>query len=198
METQKKHEWYGLTPAQREQLVLELLNQGYTANDLNDYFDIKTKRVINDFMNARGYSKRNNTYIPKQQAEYIAAAPIMQQQNNILPNIQIDEETIVNVLTLSKQADKIQEIIDLYDKGNLTQALTANNVKEEPQESYIEIIDTSLNIPVKPDDHVDRKTVRVSYRIYDEFAALCKEKYPEYKQQDLVSLALQDFIDKYK
>lgn len=193
----KKHEWYGLAPKQREKLVLELLAQGYTADMLNEYFDVKTKRVINDFMNARGYSKRNNTYIPKQQAEYIAAAPIMQ-QNNILPNIQIDEETIVNVLTLSKQADKIQEIIDLYDKGNLTQALTANNVKEEPQESYIEIIDTSLNIPVKPSDFVDRKTVRVSYRIYDEFAALCKEKYPEYKQQDLVSLALQDFIDKYK
>lgn len=190
----KKHEWYGLVPKQREKLVLELLAQGYTADMLNEYFDVKTKRVINDFMNARGYSKRDNTYIPKQQAEYIAAAPIMQQQNSILPNIQIDEETIVNVLTLSKQADKIQEIIDLYDKGNLT----ANNVKEEPQESYIEIIDTSLNIPVKPDDHVDRKTVRVSYRIYDEFATLCKEKYPEYKQQDLVSLALQDFIDKYK
>ena len=194
----KKHEWYGLAPKQREKLVLELLAQGYTADMLNEYFDVKTKRVINDFMNARGYSKRDNTYIPKQQAEYIAAAPIMQQQNSILPNIQIDEETIVNVLTLSKQADKIQEIIDLYDKGNLTQALTANNVKEEPQESYIEIIDTSLNIPVKPSDFVDRKTVRVSYRIYDEFATLCKEKYPEYKQQDLVSLALQDFIDKYK
>ena len=194
----KKHEWYGLAPKQREKLVLELLAQGYTADMLNEYFDVKTKRVINDFMNARGYRKRDNSYIPKQQAEYIAAAPIMQQQNSILPNIQIDEEIIVNVLTLSKQADKIQEIIDLYDKGNLTQALTANNVKEEPQESYIEIIDTSLNIPVKPDDHVDRKTVRVSYRIYDEFAALCKEKYPEYKQQDLVSLALQDFIDKYK
>lgn len=194
----KKHEWYGLVPKQREKLVLELLAQGYTADMLNEYFDVKTKRVINDFMNARGYRKRDNSYIPKQQAEYIAAAPIMQQQNSILPNIQIDEEIIVNVLTLSKQADKIQEIIDLYNKGELTQALTANNVKEEPQESYIEIIDTSLNIPVKPSDFVDRKTVRVSYRIYDEFAALCKEKYPEYKQQDLVSLALQDFIDKYK
>lgn len=100
----------------------------------------------------------------------------MQQQNNILPNIQIDEETIINVLTLSKQADKIQEIIDLYNKGDLTQVLTANN-EPKPQESYIEIIDTSLNIPVLPTDYIERKTVRVSYRIYDNFVALCKEKY---------------------
>lgn len=194
----KKHEWYGLAPVQREKLVLELLAQGYTSDMLNEYFDVKTKRVINDFMNARGYRKRDNSYIPKQQSEQITSAPVMQQQNNILPNIQIDEETIINVLTLSKQADKIQEIIDLYNKGDLTQALTANNVKEEPQESYIEIIDTSLNIPVLPTDYIERKTVRVSYRIYDDFVALCKEKYSEYKQQDLVSLALQDFIDKYK
>lgn len=198
MEEQKKHEWYGLAPAQREQLILELLDQGYTANDLNNYFDIKTKRVIADFMNARGYSKRNNTYIPKQQAEYIAAAPIMpQQQNNILPNIQIDEETIVNVLTLSKQADKIQEIIDLYDKGNLVGPLTFNNIKEEPQGSYIEVVDTSMPIQ-KLDGEIKRTTLRINETIMKEFNELWKSKYSEYKQHDLLAIALRDFIDKYK
>lgn len=197
MEETKKHEWYGLAPAQREKLVLELLAQGYTADMLNEYFDVKTKRVINDFMNARGYSKRDNTYIPKQQAEQMAAAPIMQQQNNILPNIQIDEETIVNVLTLSKQADKIQEIIDLYDKGNLTQALTANNGPIEPQESYIEVIDTSMPIP-KIEGEIKRTTLRINENIMAEFNKLWKDKYSEYKQHDLLGIALQDFINKYK
>lgn len=193
----KKHEWYGLAPAQREKLVLELLAQGYTADMLIEYFDVKTKRVINDFMNARGYSKRDNTYIPKQQAEYIAATPIMQQQNNILPNIQIDEETIVNVLTLSKQTDKIQEIIDLYDKGNLTQALTANNEPIEPQESYIEVVDTSMPIP-KIEGEIKRTTLRINENIMTEFNNLWKSKYSEYKQHDLLGIALQNFIDKYK
>lgn len=198
MEIQKKHEWYGLAPAQREQLILELLNQGYTANDLNDYFDIKTKRVIADFMNARGYSKKNNTYIPKQQAEYMSAAPIIQQQQNVLmPNIQIDEETIVNVLTLSKQADKIQEIIDLYDKGNLVGPLTANNIREESQENYIEVVDTSMPIQ-KLDGEVKRTTLRINETIMNEFNELWRGKYSEYKQHDLLTIALRDFIDKYK
>lgn len=194
----KKHEWYGLAPVQREKLVLELLAQGYTSDMLNEYFDVKTKRVINDFMNARGYRKRDNSYIPKQQSEQITSAPVMQQQNNILPNIQIDEETIINVLTLSKQADKIQEIIDLYNKGDLTQALTDNN-ESKPEESYIEIIDTSLPIPKEQEgDIIERKTFRVNVRIYNEFMNFCKEKYPEYKQKDLMSLAFQMFMDKYK
>lgn len=193
----KKHEWYGLAPTQREKLVLELLTQGYTADMLNEYFDVRTKRVITDFMNARGYSKRDNTYIPKQQAEQMAAAPITQQQNNILPNIQIDEETIVNVLTLSKQADKIQEIIDLYDKGNLTQTLTTNNGPIEPQESYIEVIDTSMPIP-KIEGEIKRTTLRINENIMAEFNKLWKDKYSEYKQHDLLGIALQDFINKYK
>lgn len=198
---QEKQEWYGLTPAQREELILELLKQGYTANDLNEYFDVKTKRVINDFMNARGYSKRNNTYIPKQikEREYMAANPIIQQQNNMLPNIQIDEETIVNVLTLSKQADKIQEIINLYENGSLI-ALDKeidNKMTKEPQQSYIEIIDTSMPIQ-KIEGEIKRTTLRINETIMAEFNQLWKDKYSEYKQHDLLAIALRDFIDKYK
>ena len=193
MEEAKKHEWYGLAPAQREKLVLELLAQGYTADMLNEYFDVKTKRVINDFMNARGYSKRDNTYIPKQQAEYITAAPIMQQQNNILPNIQIDEETIFNIMSLSKQYDKIQEIIDSYDKGTFT----ANNGPAELQESYIEVVDTSMPI-LKIEGEIKRTTIRINENIMTEFNKLWKDKYSEYKQHDLLGIALQDFINKYK
>ena len=197
MEETKKHEWYGLAPAQREKLVLELLAQGYTTDMLNEYFDVKTKRVINDFMNSRGYRKKDNSYIPKQQSENMSAAPVMHQQNNILPNIQINEETIVNVLTLSKQTDKIQEIIDLYDKGALSAGpLTANN-EPKPQESYIEVIDTSMPIP-KIKGEIKRTTLRINENIMTEFNNLWRSKYSEYKQHDLLGIALQDFIDKYK
>ena len=201
MKTNEKQEWYGLSPVQREELILELLKQGYTANDLNEYFNVKTKRVITDFMNARGYSKTNNTYIPKQikEREYMAANPIIQQQNNMLPNIQIDEETIVNVLTLSKQADKIQEIINLYENGSLI-ALDKeidNKMTKEPQQSYIEIIDTSMPIQ-KIEGEIKRTTLRINETIMAEFNALWKDKYSEYKQHDLLAIALRDFIDKYK
>ena len=150
----KKHEWYGLAPAQREKLVLELLAQGYTADMLNEYFDVKTKRVINDFMNSRGYRKKDNSYIPKQQSENMSAAPVMQQQNNILPNIQIDEETIVNVLTLSKQADKIQEIIDLYDNSIVSYVVGHSNNNK----LVFDTLDIAVanNPTAKPIFHSDR------------------------------------------
>lgn len=186
-----RHEWYGLSPANREALVLELLSKGYTANALNDYFNVKTNRVIADFMNARGYSKKNNTYIPKQQAEHVSIAPIIPQQPiNLTPNIQIDEETISNVIKVSKHADKIQELIEWYD------SLSPKELSD-PVSSYIEVIDTSLPIP-KVNGEVKRTTIRVNDTIMAAFNAVWKDKYSEYKQHDLLNLALQMFIDKYK
>lgn len=191
-----KHGWYEVKPKDREKLVLELLKQGYTADQLNEYFDVKTDRVISDFMNSRGYSKGNNTYFPKQQKKHMAAAPMIepQQQNNMMANINIDEEIITNVLAVSKQADKLQEIINWYDTVkdiNLVAATT------DPEESYIEIVDTSLPIP-KVDGEIKRTTIRVNDKIMAAFNKVWKEKYSEYKQHDLLNLALQMFIEKYE
>ena len=76
-------------------------------------------------------------------------------------------------------------------------AISTDNESNPGPTDYIDAATLNLNIPVKEDDYIDRKTVRVSYRIYENFNDLCKAKFPRYKQQDLVSLALQDFIDKY-
>lgn len=205
IENEKKHEWYGLSTTQREALVLELLNKGYTADQLTDYFDVKTKRVINDFMNGRGYSKRNNTYIPKQQAAYLDAAPVIQNHNNNMlqniNNIQIDEDTIMNILSVSKQSEKIQEIINWYDTNRISDNPTAYadtiNTVQAPVESYIEVIDTSLPIP-KVDGEIKRTTIRVNENLMKEFNDVWKQNFSEYKQHDLLNLALQMFIDKYK
>ena len=56
----------------------------------------------------------------------------------------------------------------------------------------------ALEFPNREGDLIERKTVRVNYRVFDDFNKLWRSKYKEYKQHDLISLALQDFINKYK
>lgn len=193
-----KHEWYGLTPANREALVLDLIQKGYTADDLNKYFNVNSPRVINDFMNRRGYSKRNNIYIPKQQADYMDALPIIQNNNNLaINNIQIDEDTILNLLAVSKQSDKIQEIITWFDTDR-TLIDSTNITGQATTESYIEVIDTSLPIPKTNQEDIRRTTIRVDGPLMDEFNHIWKTNFPEHKQHNLLNLALQMFIDKYK
>lgn len=202
-----KHEWYSLAPIQRIQLILDLLDKGYTTDMLNEYFDVKTKRVINDFMNSRGYRKKNNTYVLKQEITHSTHTPNTQnikQQYNVLPNIQIDEETIINLLNLSKRASIFQEIADLYEKGKSVEFLTnaALNAskdisKDTLQGECIEVIDTTMPIE-KLEGEIKRTTIRINEHVMDEFNNLWREKYFKYKQHDLLAIALKDFIKKYK
>lgn len=198
-----KHEWYSLAPIQRIQLVLGLLDNGYTTDMLNEYFDVKTKRVINDFMNSRGYRKKNNTYVLKQEitrSTDTSNTQNIKQQYNVLPNIQIDEETIINLLNLSKRASIFQEIADLYEKGKSVEFLTnaaLNASKDTLQGECIEVIDTTMPIE-KLEGEIKRTTIRINEHVMDEFNNLWREKYFKYKQHDLLAIALKDFIKKYK
>lgn len=227
---EKKHEWYELNPDIREKLVLELQDKGYNIDDLNNYFDVKTDRAIADFMNSKGYSKRNNIFKKSAKRLEEENALLLKRQEELLNIIKSYESKEKDQ---SSQNEKMLDIIKEYqnkEKENQNQlvslmnedkaknervlsiieyymAQTAKSIKDHnnaqaalsiTEEEAIDLASSTLPIPVRPEDYVDRKTVRVSYRIYNNFNDLCKSKFTKYKQQDLVSLALQMFIDKYK
>ena len=196
MYTVKKHEWYGLTTPEKIDTVLDLINnKGYTADELNDYFDVKTKRVITDFMNSKGYSKQGNKYVPKDINGSTVRAPrdttavtTRRKDNAAISNI--NEEVLLNMVSLSKQHDKIQEMLEWFDnRATANEAAITND-------TVIELIDTSLPIP-KVDGETKRTTIRVNETIMANFNNVWKKHYGEYKQHDLLNLALQEFIDKY-
>ena len=79
---------------------------------------------------------------------------------------------------------RYKKIIDSYDNGTLS----TNN---GPTESYIEVVDTSMPI-LKIEGEIKRTTIRVNENIMSDFNKLWKDKYSEYKQHDLLNLALQN------
>lgn len=192
-----KKEWYTLTTAEKIDAVLKLQEE-YTPDQINELFDVRTKRVIPDFMNARGYSKQKHAYVPKDAAEVAVRAPktvVSKKTTNtslIVKDDLIDETTLKNIIDLSQKADKLTEIIQWYDTMN-----TNTNTAQAQPETVIEVIDTSMPIP-KLDGEVKRTTIRVNETILSEFNELWRSKYSQYKQHDLLALALQLFIDKYK
>lgn len=195
MYTVKKHEWYGLSTPEKTNTVLKLINeQGYTADELNDYFDVRTKRVITDHMNRNGYSKQGNIYVPKDtngstiRAPRAATAVATRKENTAMANI--NEEVLLNMVSLSKQHNKIQEIIEWFDNRDAAEEATIES------DTIIELIDTSLPIP-KVTGETKRTTIRVNENIMANFNNVWKKRYGEYKQHDLLNLALQEFIDKY-
>lgn len=189
-----KQDWYGLTAQQKLNKVLELIEkEGHTASSLVDYFDIKTNRVITDFMNSRGYRKVDDKYIPKDSFDNIknmnsTKKVIKKEQVNKVDELKtstlagIDEETIRNMLDLSNQHSKIKELLSWYDNIKDTRETKASS-------NHIEII--------KADGKIKRTSIRINEVILSNFNELCKTKYSQYKQYDLLGVALQMFIDKY-
>ena len=192
-----KREWYTLTTAEKIDAVLKLQEE-YTPDQINELFDVRTKRVIPDFMNARGYSKQKHAYVPKDAAEVAVRAPkvaVAKKTTNtslIVKDDLIDETTLKNIIDLSQKADKLTEIIQWYDTMN-----TSTDLDDSERTTVIEVIDTSMPI-IKDGGNAKRTTIRVYEKTLDQFNDLWKNKYSQYKQQDVVSIAFQMFIDKYK
>lgn len=112
------------------------------------------------------------------------------------------QNQLVSLINSDKnQTERVLSIIEYYMaqtamiKNNETAALCM--VEESINESCIELVDTSMPIP-KVDGEVKRTSIRVNEVIMAAFNKVWKSKYSEYKQHDLLNLALQDFIEKYK
>ncbi|EOU1475365.1 hypothetical protein VOH94_002911 [Clostridium perfringens] len=194
-----KHDWYGIAPKDRLSLILDLLNKGYTAEDLNNYFDVKTKRVIADFMNSKGYSKRNNTYVLVPKDDNISSIqmydnniPMAHKASNNAGVIQMNDNNMTILFDIINNHERINKMLEWFETKEI-------EGKEDhySNESIIEIIDTSLPI-LKLEGEIKRTTIRVNKNILNEFNSLWKEKFNEYKHQDLLAIALKMFIDKYK
>ena len=95
-----------------------------------------------------------------------------------------DKKVMKNLLELSSNHDKIMEVITWFesdrDKTNVIEVREGIKI-DLPQETDVEF----------------RKTVRVNDTVWKQFSEFCKE-HKEFKQKDLHSQALLEYIEKYK
>lgn len=162
---------------------MELIQNGYTASEIDDMYNIRTKRVIRDFMNSNGFSRSNNKYIEKSRDNEVVA-----HASNI--GIRFSDDSIHDLMNICNHHDVLMDIIKWFNNKD--------TISKNDESQYIEVINESLDMPDTDPKDVKRTSVRVDTNLFDEFNALCDRKYKEYKKHRLLSLALKDFIEKYK
>lgn len=69
-------DWYNANKVDRVRLVLELQEQ-YSYNEYITFFNVKSKRVIADFMNGQGYIKRDGKYVKKEEEVSVVSNEII-------------------------------------------------------------------------------------------------------------------------
>lgn len=171
------------------------LSKGRTQKDI-EINDFKVnERVIAKRLTSRGYKRIDNQYIKYDKSNTTVIKD--KYDNSITRVIESNKEeydksnTIVinqkemqgKLIGLAQNYDKILKIIEEYDKKYDAQ------YDKDQEGIYIE-----LPIETKTDF---RATVRVNNVIWEQFGEFASN-HKEFTKRDLLSMALKEYIDKYK
>lgn len=174
------------------------LSKGRTQKDI-EINDFKVnERVIAKRLTSRGYKRINNQYIKydnsniqvikskenKYEGSHTVVIKDDKKEYDNNNTLVINQKEIQNKLIgLAQNYDKILEVIQAYDKKYDAQY-------DKNQEGiYIE-----LPIETKPDF---RATVRVNNVIWEQFGEFSNNN-KEFTKRDLLSMALKEYMEKYK
>lgn len=116
-------------------------------------------------------------------------------KNNTIVNDAAELKNINNSKDIQDFNNIKKDILELVNiKDDLFQML--NDYKNHI--NVIEINKLDINdLPINLQENITTKSIKVYEPIYNEFDELCKE-YSSIKKQDIVSLALYEFIKRYK
>ncbi|MFD3158869.1 hypothetical protein ACFIJ5_18835 (plasmid) [Haloimpatiens sp. FM7330] len=100
----------------------------------------------------------------------------------------------MNILSLAKNYDKISKVLEWFENKNDDKCMTDDTCVT----NVIEVIDDKIKINL-PDSEEKRTTIRVNAKVWDDFNEFCSsENNKHLKKRDILSMALLEFIDRYK
>lgn len=159
------------------------LSKGRSLKDIeNNDFNVND-RVIAKRLSRKGYKRIDNKYLYEGSTavlpnNFLEETPILKESNtNILPKYnKLDLNKLTELITL---IDPIKEVIQEYNKSK----------------NIIEV--KNLELKPKAVTEVKQKIFKVDIDISNEWDKFVFN-HKEYKVQQLISLALEEFINKYK
>ncbi|SJO66441.1 integrase [Clostridioides difficile] len=147
---------------------------------------------IRKYLTKRGYKRINDEYVFIGDNSMTKVVNNRQQSNNDNRfnmtieddnnhNIVIDNQFKNNIISLAKDYDKIQDVLNWFEN------------KEDT--NVIEIVQDGIKIDLPSKDAI-RTTVRLNKDAWNLFDEFC-EKFREFNKSDLMSMALLEYIKKY-
>lgn len=159
------------------------LNKGRTLKDIETIDFNVNDRVIAKRLGRRGYKRINNQYIHESNINVL--------KDKVDSNILATKESNTKVLPKHNNIDlnKLNELIDLIEP--IKEVIQKHNESK----NIIEV----ENIELKPKavTEVKQKIFKVDIDVSNKWDKFISE-HKEFKVQQLISLALDEFIDKYK
>lgn len=190
-----KEEFKNLNFQDKVSYLNSKLNEGQTVTRIREDIGIGEKGLQKE-IKANGYKYDNKLkqYIPNTEANITANTTSNTNSNtqekeiivldkNTTPILKESQEAAINFL---EQNLEIFEMVVEKFKANTTSNTTSNT---EQKQITIELIDDKH---LKP----QAKAFRVNMFVYEEWQKFCETQ--RYSKQDLLSMAMKEYIEKYK
>lgn len=194
--------------------ILELQEEGKSIEDISLDMGYARLKNLTDFMSKQGYAKVDAKYVLKESdnSSTIEDSCLTVEDNGVL----MDDKSSTDVIQANKKALEVvsNSVEDKYTI-NVLQSTEGQEKLINILNNHSEILDmlnwfrevkakypTNDLPPVFNIDYEKSKavktTVRVDEAIWEEFSALCKNKYPHLSKIDILSQILSNFIDENK
>ena len=123
---------------------------------------------------------------------------VIQLHQNIIKEPQKAQERVKKPIEESKTEELQKYDDDIKELVNYKDDILAMLKNYKSNTNVIEVVTLDINsIPNEMQKDIATKSIKVYEPVYKEFDKVCKS-YSSYKKQDLVSIALNEFCNKYK
>lgn len=192
---------------ERVKEVLELQEQGVSYVEIarkyypNSKTDKNKKDALRKYMKSRGYKLDNQKFVYDVFQNQISFIPGADEKSKTLEKqVKIKKQEGKQDMFTTREVEQLKEIINMKDE--LKEVIQKYNKlvldHEESKTKQSQDINNNLDIDLSLfDAEVKNRVVKVYNNVNEEWKAL-SDQYRQYKQQDLISLALYEFIQKYK
>lgn len=159
--------------------IQEQQNNGKTLEDIGKEHN-KTKEAIRSKIKRE--KKKLNTGIVKKSTNNTPIKPKIEKPIKLNKK---DTNSFNSDIDIAKIENKLDFIINLIENST-------------EKENTVQNVGQALQIDVQHKNIYVKTSMRVEKDVWQEFLEFAKSKNKDYKQQDLISLALREFLEKYK
>ena len=174
--------------------ILQLDQEGKNRNEIVEIMGYKNLKSLTGFMTGKGYTY-NNRYVLKSDEKSMTTVSDGKDIINVSIKNDYDEKSMTSLINSDLKNNLVGLAGDYEDIKKMLEWFKNMNDDKSMIEVSATITD-GLKIDIDQSEYI-RTTVRIGKDSWNKFEQFCSEN-REFKKQDLLSQAVEEFIEKYK
>lgn len=171
--------------------ILRGKKKGFTRIATED-FNIASEELLNQ-LKSFGYSKVKNQFVLQDVGLGVGQVNIMEEGQSVRQDV-VHSKT--DVIVLPKKDNVVPVEKENYKKLMSNFDILMEMIEKYKKSNEIPLSDIVVQLPYE-EDKTYKTSIRIHKEVFEDFKLFCS-KHKEFSQKDLISMALVEYMEKYK